>query len=398
MKTFLVTPSRWLTRGWLGALALSLLAALTIAACGGGSDSAAVGSGGTGSFSVGTITGFGSVIVNGQRYDDSSASVSDEEGPRSRADLRLGMVVTVQGSISDTGSATASSIVIDSDLLGPVDVGSISTGNNTFAVLGQKVVVTAGTVFDAALPMGLSSLRAGQTLEVYGFLNPVANELQASLVQPSSAPGKYKISGNVSSLDSGARTFQIGSATVSYAGLSGADIPQANGVFAKVRLSTGAAGVRQATGLRMNNMVVADRQNAEVEGLVAAFSSPTQFSVGNVRVDARNASFPNGTTGLGLGARVEVKGALTAGTLLARLVKLQDPKAEKQIELKGSVTALDTTAKTFVLRGVAVTYAGAVQYEKGSLADLRNGAKVEIKGRIATNSAMVIATRIEFSD
>ena len=73
-------------RSWLETRILGLLAALTIAACGGGSDSAAVGSGGTGSFSVGTITGFGSVFVNGQRYDDSSASVSDEDGPRSRTD------------------------------------------------------------------------------------------------------------------------------------------------------------------------------------------------------------------------------------------------------------------------------------------------------------------------
>ena len=99
-----------------------------------------------------------------------------------------------------------------------------------------------------------------------------------------------------------------------------------------------------------------------------------------------------------VGVRVEVKGTLAAGTLLASQVKLGDPKAEKQIELKGSVSALDNTAKTFVLRGVAVTYAGAVQYEKGGLADLRNGAKVEVKGRISSNSALVIATRIEFSD
>jgi len=95
---------------------------------------------------------------------------------------------------------------------------------------------------------------------------------------------------------------------------------------------------------------------------------------------------------------VEVKGALVAGTLLASVVKVQDSKAEKQIELKGSVSALDSAAKTFVVRGVVVSYAGAVQFEKGGLADLRNGARIEVKGRISPNSAMVIATRIEFSD
>ena len=389
-------------RSWLETRILGLLAALTIAACGGGGDSAAVGSGGTGSFSVGTITGFGSVFVNGQRYDDSSASVSDEDGPRSRADLRLGMVVTVQGTISDTGSATASSIVFDSELLGPVDVGSVNAGGKSFTILGQKVAVAAGTVFDAALPLGLSSVRAGQTLEVHGFLNPVANEVQASLIQPYSGAGKYKISGNVNSLQSGAQTFRIGAATVSYAGLGGADLQGlSNGVFVRVRLAPvgpGAAAVGQATRLRKNDPDVADRKNAEVEGVIAAFASPAQFSVGGVRVDASNANFPGGSAALGLGARVEVKGALSAGTLVASQVKQQSPDAETQIELDGPISGLDTTAKTFSLRGVTVSYAGAVKYEKGSQADLRNGAKVEVKGRLAPNSAMVIATRIGFDN
>ena len=403
MKTFSINQSVRLARHWLGALGLSLLTALAIVACGGGSDVAGVGSGGTGSFSVGTITGFGSVFVNGQRYDDESASVSDEDGPRNRSDLRLGMVVTVQGSVSASGSATASSIVFDSELLGPVDAGSVNPASKTFTILGQTVVVAAGTVFDAQLPAGLSSIRAGQTLEVHGFVNPIANAVQASFVGPSNSQTKYKIGGTVSGLQTGARTFRVGAATLSYAGLSGAGVPQglADGVFVKVRLATAApdaAGIRQATGLRLNNTVVADQKSAEVEGLVTAFTSPTQFSVGSVPVDARNASFPDGTTGLGAGARVEVEGTVAAGTLLARQVKLQDPKAERKIELKGSVSAYDNAAKTFVVRGVTVSYAGSVDYQKGSQADLRNGAKVQVKGQVAPNSAIVNATRIEFED
>ena len=403
MKTFPVEQSGRLARHWLRALGLGLLAALAIVACGGGSDLAGVGSGGTGSFSVGTITGFGSVFVNGQRYDDVNASVSDEDGPRNRADLRLGMVVTVQGSVSTSGSATASSIVFDSELLGPVDVGSVNPASRTFAILGQTVVVAAGTVFDAQLPLGLSSIRAGQTLEVHGFVNPVANTLQAGFIALSDSPGKYKIAGTVSSLQNGARTFRIGSATVSYSGLDGAGLPPglANGVFVKVRLATGApttAGARQATGLRFSNPSVADQPSAEIEGLITSFTSPAQFSVGTIPVDARNASFPDGTAGLAQGARVQVKGAVAAGTLLARQVKLEDPKAESQIELKGSVSASDNTAKTFVVRGVTVSYAGPVQYRKGGQADLRDGAKVQVKGQIAPDSAIVNASEIDFDD
>ena len=57
-------------------LALTTAIALGLSACGGGGDVAGVGQGGTGAFSVGPITGLGSIIVNGIRYDDSRASIS----------------------------------------------------------------------------------------------------------------------------------------------------------------------------------------------------------------------------------------------------------------------------------------------------------------------------------
>ncbi len=41
---------------------------------GGGSDVAGLSSGGTGSFTSGTISGLGSIIVNGIRYDDTNAN------------------------------------------------------------------------------------------------------------------------------------------------------------------------------------------------------------------------------------------------------------------------------------------------------------------------------------
>ena len=77
----------------------ALLAVLALAGCGGGGELAGVDSGGTGSFAVGTISGFGSLVVNDIRYDDRAATVQDAYGTvRTRAELRLGMVVEVEGS------------------------------------------------------------------------------------------------------------------------------------------------------------------------------------------------------------------------------------------------------------------------------------------------------------
>ena len=143
-----------LSSNWLRGLLAACAVALTVAACGGGDGgtSARVGTGGTGAFSVGAITGFGSVIVNGLRFEDASARVSDEDGPRSRSDLKLGMVVKVEGSVSTSASptGTATSIVFDSELLGPVKLGV----NRAITVIGQKVALSSATVFDASLPGG----------------------------------------------------------------------------------------------------------------------------------------------------------------------------------------------------------------------------------------------------
>jgi len=98
--------------GW----SVGVVLACVLAACGGGGggDLAGVGTGGTGTVSstvgVGPISGFGSVIISGVRYDDSAATVTDEDGnARTRADLKLGMVGAVSGSadfVAGTGVAT----------------------------------------------------------------------------------------------------------------------------------------------------------------------------------------------------------------------------------------------------------------------------------------------------
>jgi Domain of unknown function (DUF5666) len=393
-------------RAWLRGAGLGLLTALTgvalaVVACGGGGGSsvAGVGSGGTGSFSVGTVTGFGSVYVNGLRYDDASASVSDDDGARSRSDLKLGMVVRVQGSTSASGDSSASSISFDSALLGPVS--GASAAGKTFTIIGQKVVVAAGTVFDPTLPQGFASIQTGQTLEVHGFVNPLTNELQATLVEVKPSPSYYKISGQVNNLQNGAKTFQIGSESINFAALNGNTIPQgfANGLLVKVRLDTrqpSANGAWAATRVRIDQDSFDDQDNVDIEGLITALTSPTQFQVNGVRVDASSANFPDGTADVAQGARVKIKGSIVGGTLLAKEVKLETKG--KQIDLRGTISNVDGAAKTFVLRGVTVSYAGTVQYDNGTVSSVLNDASVEVKGQTAFNSSVVEASRIKFSN
>jgi Domain of unknown function (DUF5666) len=388
-----------------GVAGLSLLTAVTVVACGGASSNVAgVGSGGTGTFSaytVGSITGFGSIFVNGQHFDDSGATVSDDDGLRSRDDLRLGMVVKVQGSVDTTGTGTASTIAFDSELQGPV--ASVDAAGQAFSVIGQKVLVDASTVFDSSLPNGLRSVIAGQELEVHGFLNAAANLLQASRVELKSETKLYKISGLVTNLQSASQTLQIGAQTINVSGLGSAGIASLfNGAMVKLRLEAkppGNNGVWTALRARSSQDTPSDKEQAQLEGLVTAVASTTLFSVSGVPVDASKANFTDGSAGLQVGARVEVKGKLIHGTLVASEVELQRNKG-KSIELTGDISSLDTTSKTFVLRGTTVSYSAALPFDNGNESQLSGPAPVtvEVKGQLDPSSTFVIANRLKFKN
>src|SRR5512139_1215971 len=95
--------------------------ALLVAACGGGGggDDSSAGpvppastpppsAGGTTSVIVtGAISGFGSVIVNGVRYDTSRAEVRIEDRAGTLAELSVGHVVRVSANVDDKGGASA---------------------------------------------------------------------------------------------------------------------------------------------------------------------------------------------------------------------------------------------------------------------------------------------------
>jgi hypothetical protein len=66
-------------------------------------------------------------------------------------------------------------------------------------------------------------------------------------------------------------------------------------------------------------------------------------------------------------------------------------------ELQGKITALDTAAATFVLRGVTVSYTGAT-FSGGTAANLAVEVKVEVKGTLAADGITVNATEIQFDD
>ena len=109
---------------------LLVLGTALVVACGGGGGDQVAGIDGGGNpapvainiVSQGTITGFGSVIVNGVRYDTSNATFTIDGSPGTESDLAVGQVVVVSGTINQAGTeGTAASVDFDDAVEGPIE-------------------------------------------------------------------------------------------------------------------------------------------------------------------------------------------------------------------------------------------------------------------------------------
>jgi hypothetical protein len=311
------------------------------------------------------------------------------------------MVMVDAGAVNrSSNTAVASHFRVADELLGLV--ASVDTATSTLVVLGQTVVVNASTVFDSRITSGLTRALEGTVIEVHGSADATTGQITATRIEAAAGATSYHLRGTVAALDTSAKTFTIGAASISYAGLAAADVPAtlANGAIIRVMLGTVQSGGNWvATALRGDKRVPTSNTDSHIEGAITAFTSSAAFEIGGVKVDASAATFPDGTTGIVLGARVEVTGTLNNGTLVATMVGLDDKPAvggKRPLELHGALSALDTTAMSFTLRTVTVSYGGTVTYKNGTAADLANGRMVDVYGVLSTDRKSLAATRIEF--
>ena len=372
---------------------------LALAACGGGVET---GGTGTGAYVQGPISGFGSVIVAGVRFDDASANIEDADGTvRSRDGLRLGMLVEVEsGPIGDDGSggraATATRVRLASELLGPV--GLVDPANARLTVLGQLVRLAPSTVFDG-VSGGAAGLQVGDVVEVHGFFASAEGYLATRVERRSGSPASYRVRGLVRNLDVPAKTLRIGLQTFD---LTATGVPAglADGQFVRLTLNpTPQVGGRwSVTAISIESRSAGDRDEAEVEGLISAFTSFAQFSVNGVRVDASAATFVDDRAGLAEGVRVKVRGRSVAGTLVAGTVDIRsDADAFGEgVDIRDLIASVDGSAQTFVVRGVTVFYGQSPELKDGTLANIVAGQRVRVRAVLSADRTRLVATRIEF--
>lgn len=378
----------------LAALAFGLAAA--VSGCGG-----SVGVGGTGSYSYAPIEGFGSIYVGGIEYDDSQAAVFDEDGAAiARDSLRLGMVVEVEGGeiggSEAAPTAQALRIRTATELVGLAS--AVNVAADTLKVFEQTVRVDASTLFDASLPDGLASVAEGAALEVFGSYDVASTSFLATRIAPRAGTlAEYRVRGPVQDLDAAARSFRIGAALFSY---EGAQPLLAEGAWLRVRADTvPSAGRWKLSGAGVGMRSPQALARVRLRGPITRYASDVDFDLNGQRVDARGAAFDGHPGDLALGKAVEVDGVANNGVIVATRVRLDDHGgAQGSITLQGTIGALDSVAKTFVLRGSTVSYgANGVQFDGGSEADLANGRAVTVKAVSHGHDTLLTARRIAFN-
>ena len=164
---------------------------------------------------VGRIDGFGSVFVNGIRFDTDQASIRvDDEVASGDGDLSVGMIVRVRGTESADGQARADEIEYDDDIEGDVEnleVDAEDSNLKRFTIFSTSIVASAvDTVFESEddMPYSFEDLADGDHIEVSGDFD--GDTLVASFVEKQDvADEDSELKGTVSDFDGTSFTLTL---------------------------------------------------------------------------------------------------------------------------------------------------------------------------------------------
>jgi hypothetical protein len=383
------------------ALFLSLL--IVLQGCGGGTlaDGGMSGSG----ISTGSVTGFGSIFVNGVEFQTTAAQINVNGQVFSNVDdttlqtiLNKGMVVTVRGTIDPGGATGIANVVTYARILeGPI---SGNPAASSFIAMGQTVIVDSQTVYAGVT--GLSDLNDADVVEVSGFVDPAGN-IRATFIEKTTSL-THEITGQVTAI--GTNQFNIGALVVNW---TGSTVTVSSFVAVKGQMN----GSGQLDAISVNSIDpgfgIADADDAELEGLAQtaclpdAANPPCEFTLGvqTVRVSTGTQLQGGVIVDIQPGVRLEVEGKLVNGTLVADTVDFEDG-----IELEVGVDSVteDPVAgtKTLTLTGLpgisVILDSVATNFDGPSYRDIDAIVIVDkkflkIRGRALGNQ--VTATRVE---
>lgn len=347
--------------------------------------------------SVGTVTGFGSIVVNGVTFDTANATITLNGQPGAEADLQLGHVVTVQGTRDLNGAVgIAETVVFENNAEGPID--SLNPATNSLVVLGQIVLVNDTTQFGET---PFSALVVGNIVELSGFVdaNGVLRATRIDRTQDAFVPGiEIQTTGTIADLDDANLTFTLNGLTVDFSmaqllNLSGNQL--VNGQVVEVTSAQNVvAGVLVADRVEVQNVGVQGNagEEAELEGIITSVTSTDIFEVGGqpVRITPDTVFQGGRADDITVNVRVAVEGVFDADGV----VVVEEVEFGNQVELEGSITSVPS-ADTFEVGGQPVRITPDTILEMGTADDIVVGTQLQVEGFFDADGVLV-ATGIEF--
>ncbi len=322
-------------------LALSLL---LLSSCGGDDepkDIASEGGGisGTGITSIGVITGFGSIYINGIRFDiDNAIFNRDGKASTGQSEFSIGEYIVIKGTLNaDKKTGVAKDVSFTDIVEGQIT--NINISNNSLEVLGQRISVTKNTVFHGFEK--LADLNQGNILEVSGIKNTKGKSTATSIKRKKiefDGDSENEVKGIISQLNKDQKIFNISQITVDYAGATFKGMTSdslKNGQFVEVKSRSTLSGTLSEARLIADEIELEDENRdikdaegeIELQGLVTRFVSITDFDVNNQTVTTHSKTkYEHGKpSDITLNTLIEVEGTInSAGILVADEVSFDD--------------------------------------------------------------------------
>ena len=323
-------------------LVVLLTTAGLLTGCGGGGVTESL----TPTLTSGTISGLGSIIVNGIRYETVGSRVldADDGSTAITTPLRIGMTVSVEQNGTDavTSRPIAGKILLQSGIKGLA-----SYTGSALTVAGMSITTDASTVLlDATGAVTSLSTLNNQSVEVYG-LPQADGSFLATLVEAETSALNVQIVGAIQSIDTTAKTLVLGTTsapiTIDYARItppsglatgavvvvkssSNSTASNYTASSLQIRSATASTYVSYASNYSGTTRVHTERNElyGAVSDKVLTYNGATvigcTLKIQGIQVQASSAALCNTINN---GTYVEAKGALSNGILNATKIEFE---------------------------------------------------------------------------
>jgi hypothetical protein len=355
--------------------------------------------------SIGPIGAFGSVFVDGVEFATGGATITVNGNGTVPAALLVGQQATVTATVaSGASTGTATTVVVEDALVGPVS--AVSPAAGTVTVLGQVVRIDGDTSVGPGIdPEDVNGLAIGDVIAVSGSrisTGFIASRLDRIGTDRTGLDRAFRVVGRVAQISGFGQIFMLGPTTVDFSRVSaGLPVGVGNGTYVAASGATLTNDTTlQATlvEIESESAVGARDVNGSLYGAVTRFAAATDFDVAGQPVTTTSSTtFTAGaSTDLKLDAELKLTGQYdSAGTLAATSI---DVRPAANVRVVGPIDALDASASTVRVDGITLSTVAATRWDDRSVtalrtfgfADLRSGDWVEVRG--IAGSAPLAAT------